>query len=261
MNKPFTFRLLAFAFFLPFVFFVRHSINGGGFNFPRPPKLKRRRIIFSLLFALCFSLSAFSQKSTLDIPGMYQLIDESQSEHKQQVEAKNQQALNTANERGNLTLLAKLKSVYRTLQQRYNMLGTAITAADIGLKAEPMVKQIITSQGMIIALAEKNPAVIALGYQTEIQFAEQAESLLGYMAGLTLSIGDVNQMKASDRKMLFDDVIAQLSVIQELSGNMLNLLRYNNLASVLKALDPLQTFINQDKSIANSIIQNAKYLK
>jgi len=124
-----------------------------------------------------------------------------------------------------------------------------------------MVKQIITYQGMIIALAEKNPAVIALGYQAEIQFAEQAESLLGYVVGLTLSIGDVNQMKASDRKMLFDYVISQLSIIQELSGNILNLLQYNNLASVLKALNPFQTFINQDKSIANNIVQNAKYLK
>jgi hypothetical protein len=217
--------------------------------------------ILLTLFALSFTLSAFSQQKTLDIPGMYQLIDESQSEHKLQVDAKNQQAVNTANEQANMTLLAKLKNVYRTLQHRYNILGTAITVADIGLQAEPMVKQIVGYQGQIIRLAEKNPAVIALGYQTEIEFAEKAESLLGYIAGLVLSIGDVNQMKASDRKMLFDYVISQLSVIQELSGNMLNLLQYNNLASVLKALNPFQTFINQDKSIANNIIQNAKYLK
>ena len=61
--------------------------------------------------------------------------------------------------------------------------------------------------------------------------------------------------------MLFDYIIFQLSRIQELSGNMLNLLQYNNLASVLKALNPFQSFINEDKSIATSIIQNAKYLK
>jgi len=218
------------------------------------------RIILAL-FALSFTLSAFAQQSTLDIVGMHQLITESQDEHKQQVTAKNQQAVNTTNEAANMTLLAKLKNTYRTLQQRYNTLGTAITVADIGLEGEPMVKQIVNYQGQIVALAEKNPAIIALGYQTEIEFAEKAESLIGYVAGLTLSIGDVNQMKASDRKMLFDYVIQQLSVIQELAGNMLNLLQYNNLASVLKALNPFQTFIDQDKSIANDIIQNAKYLK
>ena len=217
--------------------------------------------ILLTLFALIFSLSAFAQQSTIDIVGMHQLIDESKSENQKQVTAKNQQAVNTTNEAANMTLLAKLKNTYRTLQQRYNTLGTAITVADIGLEGEPMVKQIINYQGQIIALAEKNPAIIALGYQTEIEFAEKAEILIGYVAGLTLSIGDVNQMKASDRKMLFDYVIQQLSVIQELAGNMLNLLQYNNLAAVLKALDPFQTFIDQDKSIAKDIIQNAKYLK
>jgi hypothetical protein len=104
-------------------------------------------------------------------------------------------------------------------------------------------------------LAEQNPAVITLGYQTEIEFVEKAESLLGYVAGLTLSLGEVNQMKASDRKILFDYVISQLSRIQELSGNMLILLQYNNLASVLKALNPFQNFVDQDKAMI------AKYLK
>src|ERR1700743_1204989 len=180
---------------------------------------------------------------------------------KLQVDAKNQQAVNTANEQANETLLTKLKNMYRTLQQRDNTLGTLITVADVGLQAEPMVKQIINYQGLIVQQVEKNPAVAVLGYQTEIQFVEKAEALSGYVAGLLLSYGDVNQMKASDRKLLFDYVIQQLSVMQELSGNMLSLLQYNNLASILKALNPFQAWINADVGMAKNIIQNAKYLK
>jgi len=219
-----------------------------------------RRLLFLLAFAFYFS-PCFAQQSTIDIVGMHQLIDESKDEHSAQVTARNQQAVNTANEQANLTLLDKMKNLYRTLQQRYNTLGTAITIADIGLEGEPMVKQIVNYQSQIVQLAEKNPAIIALGYQTEIEFAEKAESLLGYVTGLTLSLGDVNQMKASDRKILFDYVISQLSRIQEIAGNMLILLQYNNLASVLKALDPFQNFVDQDKSMINNILQNAKYLK
>ncbi|OIQ66086.1 hypothetical protein GALL_523490 [mine drainage metagenome] len=192
---------------------------------------------------------------------MHQLIDESKNEYKVQVNAKNQQAVNTANEHANLTLLDKLKGMYRTLQRRYNTLGTLISVADIGLEAAPMVKQIVTYQGLIVQQVEKNPAVAILGYQTEIEFVEKAEALAGYVAGLTLSIGDVNQMKASDRKLLFDYVIQQLSRIQELSGNMLSLLQYNNLASVLKALNPFQSWVDADVGMAKNIIQNAKYLK
>ena len=211
---------------------------------------------------LCVLISAaFAQQSTLDIVGIHQLVDESTSENKLQVTARNQQAAATANEQANLTLLGKLKGTYRTLQQRYNTLGTAITAADVGIYAAPMVDQIVSYQAQIVALAEKNPALIAVGFQTEVQFAEKAKSLLGYVAGLVLSYGDINQMKASDRKMLFDYVISQLSNLQQLSGNMVNMMQYSSLASLLKAANPFQNFINADLSISKRIIQNAKYLK
>jgi len=206
-------------------------------------------------------LTAAAQESTLDIVGIHQLVDESTAENKQQVNARNQQALATANEKANLTLLEKLKNTYRTLQQRYNTLGTAINVAEIGINATPMVEQIVSYQGQIVGLAEKNPALIAIGFQSEIQFAEKAKSLTGYVAGLILSYGDVNQMKASDRKILFDYVIAQLSVLQELSGNMVTMMQYSTLASLLRAANPYQNFIDADKSIGTSIIQNAKYLK
>ena len=206
-------------------------------------------------------VSGFAQQKTLDILGIHQLVDESISENKQQVKAKNQQAVATANESANLTLLAKLKGTYRTLQQRYNTLGTAINIADIGIYATPMVERIVSNQAQIISLAEKNPALIAIGYQSEIQFAEKAKSLIGYVAGLMLSFGDVNQMRVSDRKMLFDYVISELSTIQELSGNMVNMMQYSSLAALLKAANPFQNFIDADKSIGADIIQNAKYLK
>jgi len=219
-----------------------------------------KTIIITLCLA-CLMMGAFAQQSTLDIVGIHQLVDESTSENKLQVNARNQQAVATANEQANLTLLEKLKGTYRTLQQRYNTLGTAITVADVGIYAEPMVNQIITYQAEIVQLAEKNPALIAIGYQSEIQFAEKAESLLGYVAGLILSYGDINQMKASDRKILFDYVISQLSNLQQLSGNMVNMMQYSSLSALLRAANPFQNFINADKSIGNSIIQNAKYLK
>lgn len=214
-----------------------------------------------MLFTLCFSLSAFAQQSTIDIIEMHQLIDQSKNEHTVQVNARNNQATVNANEQANLTLLQKLKNVYRTLQNRYNTLGTAISVAEIGIEAKPMVSQIIGYQGQIVKLVEKNPAVALLGVQTEIEFVEKAEGLLGYVAGLTLSIGDVNQMKASDRKLLFDYVIQQLSQIQELSGNLVNTLSYSNLSSLLRALNPFQNYVDMDKNMAEDIIQNAKYLK
>lgn len=220
-----------------------------------------KMFIVLLISAFYFSLSASAQHSTLDIAGIHQLIDQSKSENTQQVKARNNQATITANEQANLTLLTRMKNMYRTLQNRYNTLGTAINIADIGIYATPEVKRILSYQAQIIQLVERNPALAFLGYQTEIEFVEKAQGLIGYVTGLTLSIGDVNQMKASDRKLLFDYVLIQLSEIQELSGNLVNTLSYSNLNSLLRSINPFQNYIDQDKSVAESIIQNAKYLK
>jgi hypothetical protein len=220
-----------------------------------------KTIILIFTVMLAGISSAYSQQKILDIPALHQLVDESESENKLQVKAKNQQAVASANEQANLTLLTKTKNMYRTLQQRYNTLGTAINIADIGIYATPMVSRIVSNQAQIIQLVQKNPALIAIGYQSALQFTVQARSLVSYVTGLTLALGDVNQMKASDRKMLFDYVVSELSNIQDLSGNMLNMMQYSSLAALLRAANPFQNFIDADISIGKDIIQNAKYLK
>lgn len=122
------------------------------------------------LVILCTFISkTYAQKSTLDIAAMHQLIPQSIDENKLQVKAKNQQAVNTANEQTNLTLLAKLKNTYRTLQQRYNTLGTAINVAEIGVDATPMVKQIILYQTQIVQLPRQpNPGALGFGDRNRI---------------------------------------------------------------------------------------------
>jgi hypothetical protein len=219
------------------------------------------RNILLIAFFIVPSVFAFAQQKTINIVGIHQLVDESISENKLQKKARDLQAVASGNEQANMTLLSKLKTTYRTLQQRYNTLGTAINVAEIGIYASPMVSRIISNQAHIIALVEKNPALAAIGYRSALQFASQASSLLRYVAGLTISIGDVNQMKASDRKLLFDYVISELSNIQNLSGNMLSMMQYSSVSALLKAANPFQNFIDADKAIAGDIIQNAKYLK
>ncbi|MFD0764504.1 hypothetical protein ACFQZI_06545 [Mucilaginibacter lutimaris] len=220
--------------------------------------MKAQLILFCCLTAGQF---AFAQRSTINIVGMHQLVDESISENKLQVKARNQQALTTANEQANLTLLAKLKGVYRTIQQRYNTLGTAIDVAQIGMYGSPMVSRIVSNERQIVELAERTPALAAIGYPAALQFATKARSLISYIAGLSLSIGDINQMRPSDRKMLFDFVLSELSTIQDLSGNMLTMMQYSNTSDLLRAANPFQNFIDADKDIAADIIRNAKYLR
>jgi hypothetical protein len=219
------------------------------------------KIILIIVLSLGLSSAARAQQSTLDIPAMHQLINESKDEYALQSTAKNKQAAATTNEKANTDLLSKLKSSYRKLQQRYNTLGTAIDVAEIGVYGTPMVEQIIAYQSQIVELTEADPALAALGLATEIEFAQKAQSLLGYVVGLSLSIGDVNQMKASDRKLLFDYVLSELATIQQLSGNLARLLTNSGLLALIKSATPFGEFISRDKSLVDQIIINTKYLK
>lgn len=203
----------------------------------------------------------YSQQNSLNVPAIHQLVGNSSTEFDKQVDARNKQGITTANEEMNKTYLAKLKNKYRELQQRYSLLGTAIDAANIGLQATPMVNSIIKSQTEIYRLAEQNPAIVFIAYQTEIEFLQKSRSLIYYLIGLSASVGAVNQMKQADRKILFDFILLELSGIQDLSRGLVNAIQYSNLSSLIRLLNPFQDYIDMDKSIVNDIITNAKYLK
>ncbi|EHQ30905.1 hypothetical protein [Mucilaginibacter paludis] len=213
------------------------------------------------IFCLLFSALAYGQGKVLNIPELLQLVSYSKSEHNLQTNARDKQATVTSTETANKTLLVKIKDMYRTLQNRYSTLGTAISAANIGIEAEPMVNSIIRSQSQLYQLAQKNPAIIALAYQTEIDFAGHSEMLIRYLAGLIISIGDVNQMKSSDRKLLFDYVVTELSNIEDMSNRLVRNVQFGTIASLLHHLNPFDDFVYEDQHMISSILSKAKYLK
>lgn len=216
---------------------------------------------YVLICLCCFSAKSFCQKKALNIAGIHQLVADSKSEYELQNQARDKQAVTTANEQANKTMLARLKNKYRDLQERYHALGAVISAANIGIHATPILTQIIRNQASIYQMAYSNPMLIGLAYQTEVEFVSKARSLVNYLIGLCASIGAVNQMKASDRKILFDYVLTELNAIQAMSANLLNSMYYTNLAGGLRSLNPFQTYIDQDRELVQDIIRNTQFLK
>jgi hypothetical protein len=216
---------------------------------------------FVLIYLCYFPVCSIAQKKALNIPGIHQLVSDSKSEYDRQNDARNRQTITTANEQANRTLLARLKLKYQELQQRYHALGTAIDAANIGIHAAPMISHIIRNQMEIYRIAQQQPLFIGMAYQTEIEFVSRSRSLLNYLIGLCASIGAVNQMKASDRKLLFDHVLMELNTIQELSAKLASAMQISHSAGLLRSLNPFQDYVDQDREIIQDIIRNAGYLK
>lgn len=213
------------------------------------------------VFLCVFCLIGFAQKKALNIAGIHQLVSASKSEYDRQNNTRNNQALTTANEQANKTMLARLKNKCRELQERYHVLGTVINAANIGIQAGPMISRIVHHQMEIYRIAVDHPIFIGMAYQTERDFVDRSHSLLNYLIGLCASFGAVNQMKISDRKMLLDHILLELNTLQELSGNLLNTMQFSQTSGMLRSSNPFQNYIDQDKEIVRDIIRNAGHLR
>jgi len=225
--------------------------------------MKQFKALVGYVFILLVWISGsngFAQRKALNIAGIHQLVSDSRSEHERQETARNRQAQNTVNEQANKTLLFKLKDSYRLLQSRFSFLGMAVSTAEVGLNASPLISRIISDQSRLYDAAVQEPLLLPLVYQAEVEFVLQAKELSGYLLGLVLSYGTLNQMKISDRKILFDHVLMELQQIAALSAGMVRLLDHSNLSSALMAMNPFSDFISTDKSVVEDILRNAKAL-
>jgi len=219
-----------------------------------------KALVLLLTFVLIMHTGVAQQKA-LNIPAIHQLVSDSKSEHERQSRVRDAQAANTINEEANRTLLAKLKNRYRELQSRFSVIGTAIDVLNIGTQAAPMVSQIVQDQYRLYELAGSNPALLPLVLRSEIDLLEKSRDLLYYLAGLTASLGAMNQMKASDRRILFDHVLTELSVLRNLAAALVRSLEYGSLSAIMKRANPFSEYIDIDRAIVKDILENAKYLK
>jgi hypothetical protein len=214
-----------------------------------------KRLVFSLLVGF-ITLQANAQ---LNVPLLHQLVDNSKSENKKQVEVKTQQRNSTAIEESNRGLMKQVKTKYRTLQERFAKMSIVFDAANIGVSATPLVREIIKQQEVIITYAQSDPVLLPVALDSEVIFVKRANSLVNYLIGLCATVGDINQMKVSDRRILFQHIIEELKTISYLSGGVARTLQ----AAVIKnrGSDPFSDYVNREMGVVDDIMNNAKILK
>lgn len=210
----------------------------------------KRLIVIPILFLLV--QLGYSQTNVV---GIHQLVDANKDEFERQKKARDNQALVNANEAVNRTQLEKLQVKYAKIQDRYLTLGTAISAARIGVDAYPLINNIINNQKAIIKEAGDNPILYAVAFESEKQFVQKANRLVNYTIGLAATIGDINQMKAGDRTILFNHVIVELRQIASISRNLAMTMAFNTWQSQLKNATPFHGWVNKDKAVVEDIMR------
>ncbi len=169
-----------------------------------------------IILILCYSLSQ-PVLSQINIDLFHILVGQSEKEFGPQKEAKDQQMLNAGYEQANNSKSKTLKERYNELQDRFSKLNIALDALNLGVSATPLVQAIIDNQSRIVQYCNDYPFLIPLALKTEALFVEASSKLIKYMVGLSLTIGDLNQMKETERKLLFDHALDQLKQINGMS--------------------------------------------
>lgn len=189
---------------------------------------------------------------------LHQLVEESKSEYNLQKEAKANQGRNAVNEEVNKNLVNSVKEKYRVVQERFAKLSIVIDAFGIGATAEPLVNSIIDNQQQILFYCSKNPELVLLAVETEKVFVQRSYSLLNYLVGLSASIGEVNQMKVSERRILFQHIIDELGEINGLSYTVSKSLQ--NHIQRKRGVNPYLAYVATEMALVEEIIKNAKIL-
>ncbi len=187
---------------------------------------------------------------------LHQLVEESKSEYNLQKEAKAKQGRNAVNEEVNKNLVNLVKEKYRTVQERFAKLSIVIDAFGIGATAEPLVNSIIDNQQQILFYCSQNPELVLFAFETEKIFVQRSYSLLNYLVGLSASIGEVNQMKVSERRILFQHIIDELREINGLSYTVSKSLQ--NHIQRKRGVNPYLAYVATEMALVEEIIQNAK---
>ncbi|MCX3265649.1 hypothetical protein [Pedobacter agri] len=203
----------------------------------------------------------FHARAQLNVELLHQLVGDSKSEHGKQSDARDKQAVTFSNEETNKALMARLKDKYRQIHSRFKTVSLAISAAQIGFEAYPLLDDIAKSQEKIYKMCRDDAALLVLAIHSEADMGERAYALLNFLYALSLSLEDINQMKPSDRKLLFSHVLTELKGIAGASRGLATSLQYSSRNKMSSGLNPFSGFINTDKKLVNDILNKSRQLK
>ena len=176
--------------------------------------MRKNAFILALTFMVC------TVEAQTNVQLLHQLVEDSKKEHKLQIETRNSQSKTTAQEEINRGLAEEAKNKYRVVKNRFSKIHFLIDAIGIGNSASPIIRSIGENQKRIFEQCKENPALMYLAVEAEKRFVQKSESLLSYLVGITAVIGDLNQMGGSDRRILYQHIIDELTEINRISRGM-----------------------------------------
>lgn len=197
------------------------------------------------------------QQENVSFPMMDLEINATMKEHDRQKEMRQKQTVNATVETVNQSQWKEFKVKIIKVQDRLRIVSFAIQAIPTGIAMSREITKITDNQTAIINEISTAPYSIITVLPSQVQFVDDLQMVTRLITGIILSYGAINQMEKSERKILLDYALNEMKAISRNSTHMLLKIR-DIKAKVLRNKRAFQYYVNRDKQVVESIMNNIK---
>lgn len=197
------------------------------------------------------------QQENVSFPMMDLEINAAMKEHDRQKEMRKKQTVNATVETVNQSQWKDFKEKITKVQDRLRIVSFAVQAIPTGIAMSREITKITDNQTAIINEISTAPYSIITVLPSQVQFVDDLQMVTRLVTGIILSYGAINQMEKSERKILLDYALGEVKAISRNSTHMLLKIR-DIKAKVLRNKRAFQYYVNRDKQVVESIMNNIK---
>lgn len=214
-------------------------------------------LIYILLTSSGGSSTPAWQQENVSFPMMDLEINATMKEHDRQKEMRQKQTLNATVETANQSQWKDFKEKITKVQDRLRIVSFAVQAIPTGVAMSREITKITDNQTAIINEISTAPYSIIAVLPSQVQFVDDLQMVTRLITGIILSYGAINQMEKSERKVLLDYALSEVKALSRNSTYMLLKIR-DIKAKVLRNKRAFQYYVNRDRQVVESIMNNIK---
>ena len=159
---------------------------------------------------------------------------------------------------GQLTIANTLQNdIYKGLSQVASIISNLESIKEIATCGTDIVSDVEQAE----KLAQSDPVLLLFAEQGAREFETRSVALAGDVSAFVLQAGGKNLMDSGERAKLLNHIESQLQVLRGISYGMQRAMYWAKMRGIFQSLNPWATWQNEDKQIAISVLNNAKYLK
>ncbi|WHF51947.1 hypothetical protein QGN23_01410 [Chryseobacterium gotjawalense] len=223
----------------------------------------KKRLFLSIMLPTVYLLITSSggnsippwEKENVSFPMMNQEIRHTMQENERQKEMKNWQDTNLATEAINKKQWEKFKETTTKIQDRLRTVDFAMQAIPTGYVIFIESQKIQDIQSKIITEIQTAPYSLIVVLPAEIKFVDDMQMIVRLLTGIVLSYGAINQMEKSERKILLEYALEEVTRLRRDSFFMLMTIR-DIKRKVEWTKFVVLNYINKDKQIVEQIINH-----